>query len=333
MKNLCNLLSQLFAEGKLQNSDVQNEMDVILGLLCRAEQQLKKPVQRVALIGRSNVGKSTMLNAILGADIAPRRNGPYTAAVVEYHYGSKYSAILHYPNEPLVSIEDCSSSEELLHFLAEHAAVTATSTQTQTQRIIVKAPSELLKQNLVICDTPGLGATDGNSSEEGLHDHIVKDFLAKEDCSQLFWIFKENPQKEEFDFIKQLQENIFIQYCSLINVFDEWSENDKQRVIKQLQNETFIFNNRIKFVNAKEALQNKDIADEIRNFISKINPEEILTAYLYRFVVHCKEIKKCNVKWSRTTFARIKAELSKNFSGTDLAKIINDLEGLSDIND
>ena len=332
MKNLCNLLSQLFAEGRQYNSDVQTEMGAMLNFLCRTEQQLKKSVQRVALIGRSNVGKSTMLNAMLGCDVAPRRNGPYTAAVVEYQYDSKYSAILQYPNEPLVSIEDCGSAEELLRFLAEHAAVTEASTQTQTPRIIVKVPSPLLKNNLVVCDTPGLGATDGSNSEEGLHDDIVKDFLSNEDCDQLFWVFKENPQRDEIDFIKQLQENVFIQYSSLINVFEEWSENEKQRVIRDLHSETFIFNNRIKFVNAKEALHNDEIANEIRSFIFQINPAENLTTYLYRFIVHCKEIKRCNVKWSRTTLARIKAEIKKNFSGTDLAKIINKLESLGNIN-
>ena len=33
----------------------------------------------VGVVGLSNVGKSTLLNALLGSELAPRRNGPCTA--------------------------------------------------------------------------------------------------------------------------------------------------------------------------------------------------------------------------------------------------------------
>ncbi|MBX3452823.1 MAG: dynamin family protein [Planctomycetaceae bacterium] len=40
----------------------------------------------VAFVGAGNVGKSTLLNRLFEADLAPRRNGPCTACPVEFTF-------------------------------------------------------------------------------------------------------------------------------------------------------------------------------------------------------------------------------------------------------
>ena len=50
----------------------------------------------VAAVGLTNVGKSTLLNALLGDDLAPRRNGPCTAAPIEFVFGDQLRVTAHY---------------------------------------------------------------------------------------------------------------------------------------------------------------------------------------------------------------------------------------------
>lgn len=50
----------------------------------------------VAVVGLTNVGKSTLLNALFGQDLAPRRNGPCTAAPIEFIYGNEYQVTVYY---------------------------------------------------------------------------------------------------------------------------------------------------------------------------------------------------------------------------------------------
>jgi ribosome biogenesis GTPase A len=60
-------------------TNVRNEL---YSLRSRIEVAIKRYV--VAVVGLTNVGKSTFLNALLGIDIAPQRIGPCTGVIVEF---------------------------------------------------------------------------------------------------------------------------------------------------------------------------------------------------------------------------------------------------------
>src|SRR5687767_1013787 len=72
----------------------------LLKLAARTVQRIRRRMQlarhrySVAVVGLGNVGKSTLLNALLGADLAPRRNGPCTAAPIEFTYGIELQAMV-----------------------------------------------------------------------------------------------------------------------------------------------------------------------------------------------------------------------------------------------
>src|SRR5436189_273593 len=67
-------------------------MDEALRVLIKTRCKLRRSAHHhvVAVVGLSNVGKSTLLNALLGSDLAPHRNRPCTAAPIEFSYGSTY---------------------------------------------------------------------------------------------------------------------------------------------------------------------------------------------------------------------------------------------------
>jgi hypothetical protein len=64
------------------------------GRLAAARRRLDEPL-RVALVGRVKAGKSTLLNALVGARVAPTDAGECTRVVTEYRHGAVPRVVLH----------------------------------------------------------------------------------------------------------------------------------------------------------------------------------------------------------------------------------------------
>lgn len=84
----------------LEESHAYQRIPEVQAVLCEARdlvlqfrQRLRSVAGRyvVAFAGLTNVGKSTLMNALLGAEIAPRLNGPCTSVAVEFEHGPGYS--------------------------------------------------------------------------------------------------------------------------------------------------------------------------------------------------------------------------------------------------
>ena len=90
-------LEQLIAESLMfvQESETfckapfRDVLRQVRGHLARIHRRVKRARERyvVAIVGLSNVGKSTLINALLGQELAPRRNGPCTSCPVEFAAG------------------------------------------------------------------------------------------------------------------------------------------------------------------------------------------------------------------------------------------------------
>jgi len=139
----------------------------------------------VAVVGLSNVGKSTLLNALLGQELAPTINGPCTSAVVEFVFGEEI-VIDSRPPDRLPKVTRHLTPEAARRALEKLASGGAASVTSPLHRITVKTPCELLRQGLVLVDTPGFGAalaTDDGQS----HDAVLKRYLTTEPA-QVFWV-------------------------------------------------------------------------------------------------------------------------------------------------
>ncbi len=139
----------------------------------------------VAVVGLSNVGKSTLLNALLGQELAPTINGPCTSAVVEFVFGEEI--VIHSrPPARLAKVTRYPTPETARCALEMLASGDTASATSPLHRITVSAPCELLRQGLVLVDTPGFGAAlathDGQS-----HDVVLKRYLTTEPA-QVFWV-------------------------------------------------------------------------------------------------------------------------------------------------
>lgn len=320
MHVLCNLLIALMDK----SAEIPGNNDVVLRKVSKELRRLcdgmKKGYTDFALIGKSNVGKSTVINALLGEELAPRKNKVCTAAIVEYRYAESYSLIIKQQDDELISLQNYDSNDMLLDDLKKNATVTEESAISSAERTIVKIPSAFLKNRIVIFDTPGFGATIGGTEEEnsdevsaGLHDSIVEAFLNADECLNTFWIIRENLSEEIKDLMSKYcrKSRTASRHFMIVNtrdLDDEFIDGFKQANRQILE----MFHDRVYFVNAKLAVSERgEAAEKLRQWIlqnisvSESEVSERITDLLRRMSVQCREVEGCSIKWSQVLLARV----------------------------
>ncbi len=212
----------------------------------------------VAVVGLTNVGKSTLLNALLGSDLAPRRNGPCTAAPIEFVQGSELRVTAYYRQTAGRRSVLCTDADALHAALAAWADDRGDAART-IRKVVVELPSELLASGLVVADTPGFGAAQ-TGEDAGSHDLTVKQYL-QQDVSQVIWIVlaEQGIGKREMQFHGQF----FAEICDDIVVTgcEEWENQDRerfrQRFVAQFEQRIPAFH----FVSGLEGLRSRQAQD------------------------------------------------------------------------
>lgn len=340
MLALCNILIALMDKSAKLDSNSNSRR--VLCSVANEIKYLRKAIEKghtdLSFVGKSNVGKSTIINAILGEKVAPSKNKPYTSAIVEYRYAEQYSLVMKKTREELISVQRYDDNVKLVSDIKRNATVTDESLFSSAERTLVYVPSNFLKNNVFIYDTPGYGATKGEEDESespaGIHDHIVNSFLESTDCMHVFWIIREN-------FTEEIKELMY-KYCGanastvkhyvIVNtkskdLSDEFKSNFKKNYHNELNlcDETF-------FINAMDAVTNAEKAEELRMWILDkilITPDKIgtkIVELLDRMAVQCREIDKCNITWSQAMFATASVKCKNR----NLHCIVESLNKLSD---
>lgn len=105
----------------------------------------------VALFGRVNSGKSSLLNALLGTDVLPVGVNPITAVPTKLRYGPELRATVAFGSGRDESI----AVEEFKKLITEEGNP---GNQRSVMRAVVQVPSARLAKGIVLVDTPGLGS-------------------------------------------------------------------------------------------------------------------------------------------------------------------------------
>lgn len=136
------------------------------------EQRSRKSPYVLSLVGLTNVGKSTLMEAILGYPVAPHKMGPATAIPVEYEYGSEWCLTLIYRSSKYSERQRFPSAELLADKLRAKVIEPKIHEATELLWITVSGPMKLLDQGLKLVDTPGFGAAEIGSAvqEENTDD-------------------------------------------------------------------------------------------------------------------------------------------------------------------
>ncbi|MBI2391871.1 MAG: dynamin family protein [Deltaproteobacteria bacterium] len=117
----------------------------------RLDRELVKKLEEdrfhLVVVGEFNHGKTTFVNALLGASILPTGVTPTTATIHHLRYGTEPSAKVVFAG----GREDAIEFERVRSFVVGGEAATE-----QVQHIEVSYPAALLQERIVLVDTPGV---------------------------------------------------------------------------------------------------------------------------------------------------------------------------------
>jgi hypothetical protein len=150
---------------------------------------------RLALIGRTSRGKSTLMNAILGAPYLPTGSLPVTAVITTVRYGSRAQALVRRRDERI-------AAEVPLDQVRRYVTRAGVErSQQQVTAVDIELPAAFLRQGVEFVDTPGVGA---DPDVGGLR---TRHYLPETDAA-LFVTAFDAPMDEEIAFLAEAAEGV-----------------------------------------------------------------------------------------------------------------------------
>jgi GTP-binding protein EngB required for normal cell division len=137
----------------------------LLKLLQTYSQRLAAQRFQLAIVGQFKRGKSSLLNALLGADVLPTGILPLTSIPTFLASGDAFGLQVTFEGKPaeIFSPEDAHHlAGKLVEFVSEAANP---KNAKQVTRVEVTCPSPLLADGLILIDTPGVGSTYRHNTE------------------------------------------------------------------------------------------------------------------------------------------------------------------------
>lgn len=118
-----------------------------------AAARLRRPNTIVCVVGEFKQGKSSLINALLGQPVCPVDDDLATSAITLVRYGDQASAVVK-RKEGDQTVSEPIPIADLHNWVSE---VGNPHNGKGVERVEIAFPSPLLKQGLVVVDTPGMG--------------------------------------------------------------------------------------------------------------------------------------------------------------------------------
>lgn len=219
-------------------------------IIRKLAQNVQNPELIIPVLGSQGTGKSTLINAILGANILPNDADETTCVPVEIRYGTNEKAVVYFQSGETAEIKlSCDSLREFVDNNENDGNKKCVS------HIVLETPSELLKTGLVIVDLPGVGSLTQNNHETTMR-------YIRQLCTAIFVIpTVPTIRRSEEVFIR----GAWSSFSSAIFVQNRWDDETDQEVndsvafnslvLKNIaKNANITFNGKICVVNAYRAI-------------------------------------------------------------------------------
>lgn len=191
--------------------------------------RIKSHVFSVGIMGEFKRGKSTVINALLGEEIAPADVVPASATLNRITYGMKPRATVlykdgHHEEVPVNKIADYVTK------ITEDSAATA----ELVDQAVIEYPCQFCQNNVEIIDTPGL-------NDDDRMDAISEAIIPRLDAVVLVLSADSPFSKSEAEFVRnKLMTSDVTRLIVLVNRIDViYGEENRARILKSIRAKIF----------------------------------------------------------------------------------------------
>ncbi|HUI06824.1 MAG TPA: dynamin family protein [Verrucomicrobiae bacterium] len=193
------------------------------------QQRLREERCHLAVLGQFKRGKSTLINALLGAPVLPASVVPLTSIPTFLHGGEQLTARVVFengkPDERFAGPDADALGEFLGRFVTEEANP---HNRLGVKQVEVTYPATVLRQGLALIDTPGIGSTFRHNTEATLN------FLPQCDAA-VFVVSADPPVTEvEIEFLKHVRGKL-ARVFFILNKIDYLDADERVTAVAFLQ--------------------------------------------------------------------------------------------------
>jgi GTP-binding protein EngB required for normal cell division len=163
------------------------------GLCEELRDKIENNVFNLVVLGQFKRGKTSLINALLGAEILPTAIVPLTSIATILKYGETINIKVYFNDGRVIDIEPAS----LPQYVTEKGNP---KNEKEVQEVIIAYPSIYLKDGVRLIDTPGVGSVYEHNTD------VAYQYLPKSDAA-LFLLSVDQPvSNAELSFLKEVKE-------------------------------------------------------------------------------------------------------------------------------
>lgn len=166
----------------------------ITGGICEElREKIDNNVFNLVVLGQFKRGKTSLINALLSAEILPTAVVPLTSIATILKYGETLHINVYFNDGRLIEIEPAGLNQ----YVTEKGNP---RNEKDVQEVVITYPSSYLKDGVRLIDTPGVGSVYEHNTD------VAYQYLPKSDAA-LFLLSVDQPvSKAEVDFLKDVKE-------------------------------------------------------------------------------------------------------------------------------
>lgn len=192
--------------------------------LCTLQEKLATGQLHLAVLGQMKRGKSSLINALLKANVLPTGVLPVTAIITEIRYGETAEATIIYSTG---GVREQASIPTLAEYISESKNP---GNKKQVAAVEITYPSLFLKDGIILIDTPGIGSTHAHNTE------TTEQYLEQVDAGIVVLSVDPPITEIESHFIEELKDDI-PKLFFILNKTDVASSEEVSEIFSFLENE------------------------------------------------------------------------------------------------